>query len=226
MKAWKWIKPVLIIVVAAGAVYGAVRVFGVVKESVNDTKINQNIVRVYNETHNVQGHGQAVTIQEEAVPAAGGETAAASPDQTSETVSGLLTVAGTAHRVAQGEENESGSDETALLDTRNSPGDTHIIIYGDVLDAFEDKAYYAGHDIIALDLFGEASHWRIFSVALAGEDTMRIAFNSEQDAAAYFFGMKLVSIYDTGVDVGGSDTVLTILPDSGGELALHAKQIE
>ena len=118
------------------------------------------------------------------------------------------------------EEDIAGS---IFLDYRNTFSDKKLLIFGHNgrklktvpfhdLEKFMDKIFYDEHKYINLELDNEKSTWIIFSVMLSnkGDNThMKITFNDEE-WINHINWLKSNSLYDTNVDVGLNDRIVTL----------------
>jgi sortase B len=117
-------------------------------------------------------------------------------------------------------ENKSGA---IFIETLNSPDftDLHTIVYGHNmkngsmfagLKNYQAQSYYNAHPYIYVDL-GNVSHcYQIFSAHEAELDdiTYTIGYAADDQYAEFLSAIKSSSLYDTGVEVGVNDSVITL----------------
>ena len=119
-----------------------------------------------------------------------------------------------------GKKNYKGS---IFMDYRNTTYDRKLLIYGHNsetlknvpfhdLEKYLSKSFYNLHKIINLTLNNEESTWEIFSVMIVEEGNnnhMKITFN-DKEWIKHIDWMKKNSVYDTYVDVGVDDKIVTL----------------
>lgn len=119
-----------------------------------------------------------------------------------------------------GEKDYKGS---IFMDYRNTTYDRKLLIYGHNsktlknvpfhdLEKYLNKKFYNNNKTINLTLNNEESTWEIFSVfVVEGNDNthMKITFN-DKEWIEHINWMKKNSIYDTGVEVGVDDKIVTL----------------
>jgi sortase B len=136
----------------------------------------------------------------------------------------------------QGTKNSSGS---IFLETANAGDfeDYHTIIYGHnmkngsmfaSLHSYADPAYYQEHAWITIDTPAGPRRYQIFSchTVNAEDELYRIGFVPGEEYTRFVNRLKELSDYDTGVEVSGEDSVITLSTCKGnGSLryVVHAK---
>ncbi len=119
-----------------------------------------------------------------------------------------------------GKKNYKGS---IFMDYRNTTYDRKLLIYGHNsetlknvpfhdLEKYLSKSFYNLHKNINLTLNNEESTWEIFSVMIVEEGNnnhMKITFN-DKEWIKHIDWMKKNSVYDTYVDVGVDDKIVTL----------------
>ena len=119
-----------------------------------------------------------------------------------------------------GKKNYKGS---IFMDYRNTTYDRKLLIYGHNsetlknvpfhdLEKYLSKSFYNIHKNINLTLNNEESTWEIFSVMIVEEGNnnhMKITFN-DKEWIKHIDWMKKNSVYDTYVDVGVDDKIVTL----------------
>ncbi|MFD0670127.1 class B sortase [Cohnella sp. GCM10027633] len=167
---------------------------------------------------------------------------------------GWLTIAGTSidYPVVQAEDNayylrrdferDSNVTGSIFMDYRNDIGqqEKHWILYGHYMKEeimfkgllkYRDEAYYREHPIVTFDTLYGDQQWLVFSAydTNADEDYIRTVFDREDEFAAFASVLKSNSLYDTGVEVGAGDRVLTLSTcsrtEEGGRFTVHAKLV-
>lgn len=110
-----------------------------------------------------------------------------------------------------------------FMDYRNTTYDRKLLIYGHNsetlknvpfhdLEKYLSKSFYNLHKNINLTLNDEESTWEIFSVMIVEEGNnnhMKITFN-DKEWIKHINWMKKNSVYDTYVDVGVDDKIVTL----------------
>lgn len=162
---------------------------------------------------------------------------------------GWLSIPGTQidYPVAQGQDNryylkhsfqkKQSAHACIFLDWRNEPEDLSFVIYGhDMKDGtffgslsdLHDEGYCREHQIIELNLWGEATRWKIFSVRVADDTIVPVMFGSFSEYAQYLKSSAEASEFDMGAKVGENDTILTLSTcDSGNSrLLVQAVRVE
>lgn len=152
--------------------------------------------------------------------------------------------------IVQGSDNEhylhydpSGAesiDGAIFLDSRNKSiaGDKHVLVYGHnmmdesmfgLLDNYTEAAFYGnGAGTFTIYTPEAAYRYRIFSVAVVDPNDETYTTGYGNDAVFNSFVKHLVeqSMYETGIDVTGSDYVVTLSTCSASDrLVLCAKRI-
>lgn len=119
-----------------------------------------------------------------------------------------------------GKKNYKGS---IFMDYRNTTYDRKLLIYGHNsetlknvpfhdLEKYLSKSFYNLHKNINLTLNNEESTWEIFSVMIVEEGNnnhMKITFN-DKEWIKHIDWMKKNSVYDTYIDVGVDDKIVTL----------------
>lgn len=110
-----------------------------------------------------------------------------------------------------------------FMDYRNNINDRKILIFGHNaeklsgspfhdLEKYTDYSFYKNHQYIDLTLNNEKSRWQIFSVMIVSNTTnkhMKINFTTAE-WEEHISWMISNSIYDTGIDVGNNDRIITL----------------
>lgn len=110
-----------------------------------------------------------------------------------------------------------------FMDYRNTTYDRKLLIYGHNsetlknvpfhdLEKYLSKSFYNLHKNINLTLNDEESTWEIFSVMIVEEGNnnhMKITFN-DKEWIKHIDWMKKNSVYDTYIDVGVDDKIVTL----------------
>lgn len=136
------------------------------------------------------------------------------------------------------ENNKSGS---IFIETSNKAdlSDLHTIIYGHnmkdgsmfaVLKNYQKQSYQEAHPYIYLDLTDGAHCYEIFSCHEADmtDITYTIGYAADDQYASFLEQLKASSLYDTGVGVSISDSVITLstCTNNGSDrFVVHAKKI-
>jgi len=100
-----------------------------------------------------------------------------------------------------------------------------------VLWAYQNESFFKEHPVIQYDRPGDPEAWEIFSVYItdADYDYRQPEFADNTDFLSYMARVKERSIYDTGVVLNPTDTVLTlstcIYTFDNARLAVHARKI-
>jgi len=100
-----------------------------------------------------------------------------------------------------------------------------------VLWQYQSEAYFKDHPLIQYDRPGDPGQWEIFSVYItdADYDYRQPEFANDDDFLTYMNRVKDHSIYDTGVALNPTDSVLTlstcIYTFDNARLAIHARKI-
>ena len=79
---------------------------------------------------------------------------------------------------------------------------------------YKNKAYYDAHPTIYFDTWYRPGVYRIFAVLdiMAGDwDPSRASFAGKADFAEFISRAQAASLYDTGVTVGESDTIISLI---------------
>lgn len=130
------------------------------------------------------------------------------------------------HTSFEGNTSKTGA---IFIDKNNStaPLDQNTVIYGHnmgkgrtdmfgTLLYYEDPAYYEQHKYIQFDTNAQQHDWwKIFAVinldVKHGEfDYLKLSFQDQKEFMAWVNAAKSLSLYDTGVAVGGGDKVITL----------------
>lgn len=136
------------------------------------------------------------------------------------------------------EENKSGS---IFIETSNKAdfSDLHTIIYGHNmkngsmfagLKNYKKQSYYEAHPYIYIDLADGSHCYQIFSCheAAVTDVTFTIGYAADDVYASFLSSIKDASLYDTGVDVGTGDSVITLSTctnDGKDRFVVHAKKL-
>jgi len=136
------------------------------------------------------------------------------------------------------EENRSGS---IFTETSNSAdfSDLHTIVYGHnmkdgsmfaSLKNYKKDSYFKAHPYIYIDLADGAHCYQIFSChdAAVTDITYTIGYSANDQYASFLDALKSASLYDTGVDVGIQDSVITLSTctnDGKDRFVVHAKKL-
>ena len=136
------------------------------------------------------------------------------------------------------ESNKSGS---IFLETSNSAdfSDLHTIIYGHNmkngsmfagLKDYSSKSYLDAHPYIYIDLADGSHCYQIFSCheASVSDNCYTIGYQSDDVYAAFLESMQAASLYDTGVEVGIEDYVVTLstcTKNGTKRFVVHARKI-
>ncbi len=137
-----------------------------------------------------------------------------------------------------GEQNKSGS---IFVETLNSAdfSDLHTIIYGHnmkngsmfaALKNYEKLSYFTAHPYVYIDLEDGSHCYQIFSCheVEVSDTTYTIGYAADEQYEAFLESITASSLYDTGVDVDISDSVITLSTcTSNGQsrFVVHAKKI-
>lgn len=124
-----------------------------------------------------------------------------------------------------------------FLDWRNEPGDMSFVIYGHnmkdgtffgSLSDYEDEQYCRQHSTIDVNMWGEATQWKVFSVHAADDTAVPTMFGSFEEYEEYINTITQASEFDLGVKATGSDTILTLSTCDGGKtrLLVHAVRVK
>ncbi len=136
------------------------------------------------------------------------------------------------------ESNKSGS---IFLETSNSAdfSDLHTIIYGHNmkngsmfagLKDYSSKSYLDAHPYIYIDLADGSHCYQIFSCheASVSDNCYTIGYQPDDIYAAFLESMQAASLYDTGVEVGIEDYVVTLstcTKNGTKRFVVHARKI-
>lgn len=136
------------------------------------------------------------------------------------------------------EENKSGS---IFIETSNSADfhDLHTIVYGHNmkngsmfagLKNYKKSSYYEAHPYIYIDLADGSHCYQIFSCheAPVTDTTFTIGYAADDTYASFLNTIKGSSLYDTGVEVGVNDSVITLSTctnDGKDRFVVHAKKL-
>lgn len=136
------------------------------------------------------------------------------------------------------ESNKSGS---IFLETSNSAdfSDLHTIIYGHNmkngsmfagLKDYSSKSYLDAHPYIYIDLADGSHCYQIFSCheASVSDNCYTIGYQPDDVYAAFLESMQAASLYDTGVEVGIEDYVVTLstcTKNGTKRFVVHARKI-
>lgn len=138
----------------------------------------------------------------------------------------------------RGEENKSGG---IFIETLNKTdfSDLHTIIYGHnmkdgsmfaSLKNYQKESYYTANPYIYIDLADGSHCYQIFSCheAEVTDITYTIGYGADDMYAEFLNSIKGSSLYDTGVEVGTGDSVITLstCTKSGSDrFVVHAKKL-
>jgi sortase B len=112
------------------------------------------------------------------------------------------------------------------MDCQNSAEDQNMVIYGHnmkdgtffgKLELYLDEVYCTENPIIEMNLWGQITRWRVFSVHIAGDEMVPLKFENSKQFGQYISQMKSSSVFDTGIDVGADDVMLTISTCGAGD---------
>ena len=118
-------------------------------------------------------------------------------------------------------ENKKDPKGSIFLDYRNNLEDRKLLIYGHNsktiktalfydLGKYTDYPFYKNHKYISLYINDYENEYEIFSVMIVkGNKHTKIVFN-DKEFVKHIDWMKSKSIYDTGVNVGMTDQILTL----------------
>lgn len=136
-----------------------------------------------------------------------------------------------------GQPNIAGS---VFLDSRNKSfsDDLHAIVYAHnmldesmfgPLDSYTDESFYRG-STGGFTIYTPEGAYRyvIFAVEIVNptDDAYQVGFSNTQVFEAYLNNLKAGSMYDTGIDVSGSDHVVTLSTCSANDrLIVSAKRV-
>lgn len=136
------------------------------------------------------------------------------------------------------EENKSGS---IFIETHNSPdfSELHTIIYGHnmkngsmfaSLKDYRKAEHYEKHPYIYIDLEDGSHCYQIFSChdAPVTDITFTVGYSANEQYASFLSELVNASLYDTGVDVGTEDSVITLSTctnDGKDRFVVHAKKL-
>ncbi len=131
---------------------------------------------------------------------------------------------------------KSSSHGCIFMDSQNDTGDLHIILYGHnmkdgtffgQLSRFQDEAYCMGNSLIELNLWGQITQWKVFSVHRAGSKALPVKFDGSTQFISFLESLKAAAEFDTSCQIDGGDSILTLSTcETGGRLLIHAVRIE
>lgn len=138
----------------------------------------------------------------------------------------------------RGKENKSGAIFIETLN-RTDFSDLHTIIYGHnmkdgsmfaSLKNYQKESYYTANPYIYIDMADGAHCYQIFSCheAEVTDITYTIGYGADDVYADFLNSIKGASLYDTGVEVGTGDSVITLstCTKSGSDrFVVHAKKL-
>lgn len=136
------------------------------------------------------------------------------------------------------EENKSGGIFVESLN-KTDFSDLHTIIYGHnmkdgsmfaSLKNYQKESYYTANPYIYIDLADGAHCYQIFSChdAAVTDITYTIGYRADDMYADFLNSLKGASLYDTGVEVGVNDSIITLstCTKSGHDrFVVHAKKL-
>lgn len=114
---------------------------------------------------------------------------------------------------------KKSSHASIFMDCQNEEEDLNIVIYGHnmkdgtffgKLELFLDDVYCENHPIIEMNLWGQMTHWKIFSVHIMGDEMVPLKFESSEQFEKYIEQMKKLSDFDLGIDIGADAKMLTL----------------
>lgn len=136
------------------------------------------------------------------------------------------------------EDSKSGS---IFLETKNDMdfGDLHTIIYGHNmkngsmfagLKEYSSKSYLTAHPYVYIDLADGSHCYQIFSCheASTSDNCYTIGYQHDEVYAEFLESLESASLYDTGVEVGVEDSVITLstcTKNGTRRFVVHAKKI-
>lgn len=138
----------------------------------------------------------------------------------------------------RGKENKSGAIFIEALN-KTDFSDLHTIIYGHnmkdgsmfaSLKNYQKESYYTANPYIYIDMADGAHCYQIFSCheAKVTDITYTIGYGADDVYADFLNSIKGASLYDTGVEVGTGDSVITLstCTKSGSDrFVVHAKKL-
>lgn len=136
---------------------------------------------------------------------------------------------------------------TLFLDGRCTPESGNLIVYGHnmksgrmfgTLEEYENEAYYREHPKIRFDTLAKQGTYEIIAVFISqvypkDSDEFKFyvytEFPTREAFDAFIYNIKAVSLYDTGVEAGYGDSLLTLttceyLRDNGRFVVVARKQ--
>lgn len=235
---WKWLKPILILVLCAVFGLSTIKILLYIKDGNKNSQLHEDIKQiVYNENTDEKDIYKDDAIMDNS----SNDTEAIEYTQHKKIFNNLASINKDAvgwvsilntdidYPVLQGEDNdyylshnikkEQSVRGSIFMDWQNRENDSHIILYGHNMKdgsmfgnmkLFEDEKYYDGRSIIEFNMYGESTRWEIFSVTFADNKPLRVLFEDDTDFLKYIENMKENSLYDTEVDVNKSDRILTL----------------
>jgi len=234
----RWFKPVIIIVVCVGLVFGAIVLIDAVGKGGGGNVVSQNISQVHSSmrvdkdkqevsSYTVaEGAGPAtITISEEAVPLANPQYAQEYQAllKQNEDAAGLIRVesVGIEEVIVQGGDDVDVIKATCAagkdIVTANSWGDERIVLYGGsggafgALSAYEDESFCMGNAYFEVNQAGAPTRWQVFSVTQTEADTLG--------------KMKAGALFTTGAIVMETNTLLTLAVCGDKALYIHAREV-
>lgn len=137
--------------------------------------------------------------------------------------------------------NKVNSAGSIFVEALNSPDftDLHTIIYGHNmkngsmfagLKNYRNESYFENHPYIYIDLEDGSHCYQIFSCheAPVTDVSYTIGYAADDVYASFLDEIKASSLYDTGVDVGTGDSVITLstcTSNDANRFVVHAKKI-
>jgi sortase B len=97
---------------------------------------------------------------------------------------------------------------------------------------YETKYFFNDHPIIEFETLNFQGKWQVFSAYYTDPNTdyIRTTFRDDADFISFLDTIKQDSMYDTGVTVDETDTILTLstcsVSDEEGRFTVHAKWIK
>lgn len=159
---------------------------------------------------------------------------------------GWLKIPGTQidYPVAQGKDNryylkhsfykKKSGHACIFLDWRNEPGDINYVVYGhDMKDRtffgslsdYHDEQFCREHQTIEINIWGEETRWKIFSVRMTDDTAVPVMFESFDEYTRYLENAVKASEFDLGVVVGDNDTILTLSTCGSGNSRLIVQAV-
>lgn len=136
---------------------------------------------------------------------------------------------------------EKNSNGSIFIETSNAAdfSDLHTIIYGHNMKSgsmfgglknFQKESYFEEHPYVYVDLADGSHCYEIFSChqAEVTDVTYSVGYSADDIYASFLNDIKAASVYDTGVDVGVDDQVITLSTCTSGSqkrFVVHAKKL-